>query len=154
VILAGRTILKSGVNGGNIKTMITNRKKIGTTLGFVALAVAVLTVALWFRLAHQVMIPEDRTPFVVAFLSAAGLGFAAFVIGTRWFGGIPAVLAIVAGSFLPFTIAISPQQVADNPIRVGDTLPVFTALDDAGKRFRSSELAGSPVLIKFFRGHW
>ncbi len=134
--------------------MITNRKKIGTRLGFVALAVAILTVALWFRLAHQVTIPEDRTLFVLAFLTAAGLGVAAFVIGTRWFGGVPAILAIVAGLFLPFTIAISPQQVADNPIRVGDTLPVFSALDDEGKRFRSSELSGSPVLIKFFRGHW
>ena len=94
-------------------TMITNRIKIGTTLGFVALVVVILTVALWFRLINQVAIPEDRTLFVAAFLTAAGLGVAAFAIGTRWFGGVPAFLAIVAGSFLPFTIAISPQQVAE-----------------------------------------
>ncbi len=134
--------------------MITNRKKTGTTLGFVALAVVILTVALWFRQANLVAIPEDRTLFVAAFLMAAGLGVAAFAIGTRWFGGVPAILAIAAGLFIPFTIAISPQQVAENPIRVGDTIPVFTALDDAGDRFRSGELTGSPVLIKYFRGHW
>ncbi len=123
-------------------------------MGFVALAVVILTVALWFRQINQVAIPADRTLFVAAFLTAAGLGIAAFVIGTRWFGGVPAILAIAAGSFLPFTVAISPQQVAENPIRVGDTIPVFTALDDVGERFRSGDLAGSPVLIKFFRGHW
>ena len=48
--------------------MITNRKKVGTVLGFVALTAAVLTVAFWFHLANQVAIPEDRTLFVVAFL--------------------------------------------------------------------------------------
>ncbi len=137
-----------------MKTKITNRKKFGTALGFVALAVAILTMVLWFRLVNQVAIPEDRTLFVVAFLTAAGLGVAAFVIGTRWFGGVPAILAIAAGLFLPFTVAISRQQVAENPIRVGDTIPVFTALDDKGERFRSGDLDGSPVLIKFFRGHW
>jgi hypothetical protein len=134
--------------------MITNRKKIGTVLGFVALTAALLTVVSWFRLAHQVAIPEDRTLFVVAFLGAAGLGVAALVIGPRWFGGVPAVLAIAMGGFLTFTVAISPQQVADHPIRVGDTIPVFTALDDQGDRFRSADLAGAPVLIKFFRAHW
>ena len=56
--------------------MITNRKKVGTVLGFVALTAAILTVAFWFRLADQVAIPEDRTLFVVAFLVAAGLGVA------------------------------------------------------------------------------
>ena len=85
---------------------------------------------------------------------AASLGVAAFAIGSRWFGGIPAILAIVAGSFFSFTVAISPQQVAENPIRVGDTIPVFSALEDTGERFRSGDLSGSPVLIKFFRGHW
>ena len=137
-----------------MKTMTANRKKIGTTLGFVALAVAILAVALWSRQINQVAIPEDRTLFVAAFLAAAVLGVAAFAIGTRWFGGVPAIFAIAVGSFLPFTIAISPQQVAENPIRVGDTIPIFTALDDTGARFRSDDLAGSPVLIKFFRGHW
>ncbi|HIG60239.1 MAG TPA: hypothetical protein EYQ22_05035 [Gammaproteobacteria bacterium] len=134
--------------------MITNRKKVGTVLGFVALTAAILTVAFWFRLANQVAIPEDRTLFVVAFLGAAGLGVAALIVGPRWFGGIPAILAIAIGGFLTFTVEISPQQVADNPIRVGDIIPVFTALDDQGDRFRSADLAGAPVLIKFFRAHW
>jgi len=132
----------------------TNRKKLGTCLGFIGLAVAVVTWLLWFRQANIVAIPEDRTLFVIAFGLAAVIGVAAFVVGTRWYGGIPSVLAILMGLFLPFTIWVSPQQVADNPIRVGDTIPNFTALDDASNRFNSADLAGAPTLIKFFRGHW
>ena len=134
--------------------MMTNRKRLGTGLGFVGLAMAMLTVTLWFRQINLVAIPEDRTLFVIAFVMAAGLGVSAFIVGTRWFGGIAAFFAILVGLFLPFTIAISPQQVAENPIRVGDTIPNFAALDDAGNRFNSADLIGTPVLIKFFRGHW
>ncbi|MDE0759286.1 MAG: hypothetical protein OSB45_14090 [Pseudomonadales bacterium] len=134
--------------------MMTNRKKLGTSLGFIGLAVAALTWLLWFRQANMVAIPEDRTLFVIVFVLAAAIGVAAFVVGTRWYGGIPSVLAILMGLFLPFTIWVSPQQVADNPIRVGDTIPNFIALDDASNRFNSADLAGAPTLIKFFRGHW
>lgn len=134
--------------------MMTKRKRLGTSLGFIGLAVAMLTWTLWFRQANMVAIPEDRTLFVIAFVLAAGLGIAAFVVGTRWYGGIPAVPAILVGLFLPLTIWVSPQQVAENPIRVGDTIPNFAALDDASNRFNSADLAGAPTLIKFFRGHW
>jgi len=37
---------------------------------------------------------------------------------------------------------------------VGDQIPYFTAIDDEGVRFESDALAGTPVLIKFFRAHW
>jgi hypothetical protein len=129
-------------------------KKVGTTLGVLALVVAAATVVLWFRRIGQVDIPEDRTTYVVFFLSAAALGVGAFVARVRWFGGVAAVLAIVIGSFFPFTVAISRQEVAANAIRVGDSIPVFSALDENGKVFESATFAGKPVLIKFFRGHW
>ncbi len=128
-------------------------KKVGTILGLVAFAIAAVTIALWIRQINQVSIPENRTLFVSVFLLAAALGIGAFVFGTRWFGGVPAVIAIVIGSFLPFTMAISRQDAA-NPIRVGDSIPSFTAVDDQGKRFDSDSLHGTPVLIKFFRAHW
>ena len=129
-------------------------KKVGTTLGLLALVVAAATVALWFRQIGQVDIPEDRTTYVIFFLSAAALGVGAFVAGVRWFGGVAAVLAIIIGSFFPFTVAISRQEVAANAIRVGDSIPVFSALDENGEIFESKTLAGKPALIKFFRGHW
>jgi hypothetical protein len=61
----------------------------------------------------------------------------------------------VIGLFLPFTIAISPQELeAGKVIQVGDKIPHFTALDDQGATFDSTSLSGHLVLVKFFRAHW
>jgi hypothetical protein len=134
--------------------VVEKNRKLGTALGLLALVVAVLAAVYWFYLVNQVAIPENRSLFVVAFLLGPVLCIAAFVVGTRWYGGIPAVLGFVVGAFLTATIAISKQQVADNPIKVGDTIPYFTAINDKGETFRSDVLAGTPVLVKFFRAHW
>ena len=133
---------------------MTNRKTLGTSLGFIALAIAIGLVLFWFRQVNLVALPQDRTLFVIAFATAAVLGIATFIVGTRWFGGIPAVGAIIVGAFMTGTIYISPQKVADNPVKVGDVIPQFVALNDDGERFNSGDLAGQPTLIKFFRGHW
>ena len=128
--------------------------KTGTKLGLVGFALALGSALLWFYLVRQVNLPEDRTVFVVAFLAAVGLGIAAFFKGTSWAGAVPAVLGIVIGLFLPFTIAISPQEASANVIKLGDTIPQFTASDDKGEIFDSRSLHGHLVLIKFFRAHW
>ncbi len=134
--------------------MASDRKTVGTSLGFLALLLAVGTVVLWFRLARNVAIPEDRTAFVALWVLAAALGIAAFIKRTRWFGGIAAVLGIGVAAFLAFTVAISRQDVAPNAIEVGETIPHFTALDDRGQHFDSASLDGRRVLLKFFRAHW
>ncbi len=134
--------------------MKAGTKKIGTSLGLLAFVVAAATVALWFRQINQVDIPENRAAFVAFFLTAAALGVGAFVARARWFGGVAAVLAIIIGSFFPFSVAISRQEVAANGIRVGDTIPHFKAVDDQGELFDSKSLDGQLVLMKFFRGHW
>lgn len=128
--------------------------KTGTKLGILALALAVACGALWTYHIRQVTIPEDRTAFVVVFLTAAALGIAAFFKGTNWVGGVPAGIAIFIGLLLPFTIAVSPQKVTASVIKVGDTIPRFTAPDDKGEIFDSKSLHGHLVLIKFFRAHW
>ena len=128
--------------------------KTGTKLGILALVLALGCFALWGYQIRQVEIPENRTGHVVVFLAAAALGVFAFVKGTGWAGGVAAVLAIFIGSLLPFTVAISRQEVASNSIQVGDSLPHFSAVDDRGQRFDSTTLLGQPVLIKFFRAHW
>ena len=62
---------------------------------------------------------------------------------------------ILIGLFLPLTIAVSPQTLdTAGVIRVGDTIPHFTALDGNGETFDSTSLHGHLVLIKFFRAHW
>jgi hypothetical protein len=126
----------------------------GTKLGLAALATAVVFAVAWFAVNRQVGIPDDRTIFVVGFLLAAALGVAAFVRGTRWYGGLAAVFAILIGVLLPFTMSVSRQDVAASAIQVGDTIPRFTAVDEFGKRFDSESLQGHLVLIKFFRAHW
>ncbi len=133
---------------------MTTRKKIGTAMGFLATVLAVVTLFLWRQQINVVAIPEDRTLFVVAFLSATVLGVASFVVGTRWYGGIAALPGILIGLLVPFTVSISEQIVADNPIAVGDTIPRFIAIDDEGERFDSHSLNGHITLIKFFRAHW
>ena len=135
--------------------MVTiSRKQIGTTLGFLALVLALATTALWFRQVDLVAIPENRSLWVAAFLLAVAMSVSAFVVGTRWFGGVAAVLAVLPALFMPLTMAISKQEVAENPIQVGDTIPYFAAVTDEGDRFTSRDLTGVPVVIKFFRAHW
>jgi hypothetical protein len=134
--------------------MKTGTMKTGTKLAVLALVMAVGTAIRWFHLAEQVALPENRTAFVVVFLAAAALGVAAFFKGAGWGGRAAALVAIVIGLFLPFTVAISRQEVASHGIEVGATIPHFTALDDKRERFDSDSLRGHPVLIKFFRAHW
>ena len=129
--------------------------KAGTKIGIVALALAVGTATLWFYLTRQVNLPDDRTGFVVAWLTAAALGVLAYIKGTSLLGGIPPAIAMVIGLFLPFTVSISEQTLDTNKaIAVGDTIPHFTALDGKGESFDSASLHGHLVLIKFFRAHW
>lgn len=129
--------------------------KTGTRLGIVALALAAGTAVLWFYLTGYVGLPEDRTLFVIAFLTAAALGVAAYIKGTSIPGGIPPAIAILIGVFLPFTIYVSPQTLdTARSIKVGDTIPHFTAVDGRGETFDSASLHGHLVLIKFFRAHW
>ena len=126
----------------------------GTVLGLVALLVVGSGTALWFRAALAVRLPRNRAPFVAGWLLGASLGLVALLRGAGWLGGAPAVLAIAAGCFLSFTVAISRQRVTIGAVGVGDMLPDFSAPDENDKLFEAASLAGRPVLIKFFRGHW
>jgi hypothetical protein len=132
----------------------TQSNKLGTRLGFAAFGVAALTMVAWFRQINQVDIPENRIVFAALFLTALVLAISAFVKRTRWFGAIPALLAIVIGGFFPFSMTISRQEVATTGIQVGQTMPEFKALNRKGEWFDSASLDGKPTLIKFFRGHW
>ena len=92
---------------------------------------------------------------VMSKLSAVGLGIFSYFKGTGIIGAVPPALAILVGAFLTFTIYISPQALDEaSSIKVGDTIPRFTALDDKKATFNSDSLHGHLVLIKFFRAHW
>ena len=129
--------------------------KTGTKLGIAALALALGTTVLWFRLTGTVGLPDSRAGFVVAWLGAVALGVFAFIRGTSIPGALPPVLGVLISSFLLFTVYISPQTLdTAKSIKVGDTIPHFTAPDGKGEPFDSASLNGHLVLIKFFRAHW
>ncbi|MCR9104152.1 MAG: peroxiredoxin family protein [Gammaproteobacteria bacterium] len=129
--------------------------KSGTKLGIAALAIALGTTVLWFRMTGTVGLPDSRAGFVVAWIGAIGLGIFAFVRGTSIPGALAPLLGVVVSSFLLFTVYISPQTIdAAKSIKVGDTIPHFTAPDGHGETFDSASLNGHLVLIKFFRAHW
>ena len=85
--------------------------KTGTRIGIVAMVLAVGTAWYWFHLTRQVNLPDDRTLFVVAFLSAAALGVFAFFKRTSTLGALPPAVAVLVGLFLPLTVLVSPQVV-------------------------------------------
>ncbi len=129
--------------------------KSGTKIGIVALALALGTTVLWFRMTHTVGLPDTRVGFVVAWIAAVALGVFAFVRGTSIVGALPPVLGMLISGFLLFTVYISPQTLdTAKSIKVGDTIPHFTATDGHGETFDSASLNGHLVLIKFFRAHW
>ena len=122
-------------------------------LGPLALLVVVTAGVLWFRAVRGVRLPWNRTGFVSVFLAAAALAVAAFMLDVGW-TRIPAGIAIFGAGFFLFSVSISRQKLASDAISVGATLPEFSAVDGDGETFESASLAGRPVLLKFFRGHW
>lgn len=125
-----------------------------TTMGFTSLAVIAVSAALWFRGIQRVAIPENRGFFIVAWIVAAVSGVAALLGEPGWLGGISAGIGVFGAVFFLGTVAIGRQKVGDTAIQVGASIPHFTAADEHGQMFDSQSLAGHPVLIKFFRGHW
>ncbi|HIF95832.1 MAG: hypothetical protein ABGX04_00690 [Myxococcales bacterium] len=126
----------------------------GTVLGVAALLLVVGTLRLWGQRIKQVQIPTDRRGFVAGWAGGAVLGIIALTQDPGWAGAIPATLAALGGSFLSVLVFVSPQAVGADAIRVGESLRNFTAVDENGDTFTSTALAGKPVLMKFFRGHW
>ena len=123
-------------------------------LGLASLALVAISIPLWIRAINRVEIPKNRGGFVAAWVAAAGLGVAALAGEPGWLVGIPASFGVFASCFFLLTVAIGGQKVGDAVIHVGATIPDFTATDEDGQLFDSASLAGHPVLIKFFRGHW
>lgn len=123
-------------------------------LGLAAFVWVAASAVLWFRRMRAVSIPRDRTAFVLAWALGALAGVLAFVRGVGWPDGIAAGLALLGSGFLLFTVGVSRQRVGADAIRVGAALPDFAAPDENGERFEIASLAGRPLLLKFFRGHW
>jgi hypothetical protein len=120
--------------------------------GLLGLLIVLGTMGLWFWRAFQVNIPISTPyPYILLWAIGVALAIVALVGGTE--SGY-ASWAVGVGAFLLYTMFTGSQKVSDNMINVGDQIPVFTGVNDQGEIFNSANLAGSKVLIKFFRGHW
>ena len=123
-------------------------------LGLLGLLTFAVTTVSWFRRASMVAIPDNRVAFLTAWALGGLLGLASFFAsGAGWLSGVSGGLAVAGSVFLLGLYTLRKQGVG-NPISVGDTVPEFEALDDQGATYSSAALAGSPTLVKFFRGHW
>ena len=63
-------------------------------------------------------------------------------------------LKIAIGIACIAVVSSTAVQAQEDTIKVGDTSPAFSGVDDQGTPFNRSSLAGKRVLINFFRGHW
>lgn len=125
-----------------------------TITSVVALAISLATTGAWFRAAYRVAIPDKHTAFLILWALSAALGVASFYAtaanGTSQ--ALGAVAALLGVSML-MLYSLGGQR-AEHAISVGDQIPLFSALDGTGQDFDSVSVSGSPILLKFFRGHW
>ena len=127
----------------------------GFTLAIIGFGIATATAIRWALLLVSVSIPRNRSGFIALMLLGAGLGMTALAIGTQSLvADIAAGLAISAGAFFLFSVAIGKQTGGSGQLQVGSPLADFSAPDENNEPFNISSLRGKPILLKFFRGHW
>lgn len=126
----------------------------GTLLGIASLLVAGVTTGLWWRGIQAVNLPRDRTRFFMAWGMALAFGFAAWFHAPGWIGGGGAALGMLLGGMFLGLGAVSGQEGRTPAVAVGGAMLDFSAQSDSGEVFSSTDLAGRPYLLKFFRGHW
>lgn len=125
-----------------------------TLLGALGLTMFMVATVSWFRRARRVAIPDSRFVFLGLWALAGILGALALLSAeTSWLSVLLGVLATV-GSFGILGLYAFRKQGVGDPISVGDRIPDFEAATDQSLTFKSSELTGTPTVMKFFRGHW
>lgn len=93
---------------------------------------------------------REQALMALALLLALG----AFFLHPGIIGSVLGAVAILPASLFllgTFTSGLPSQPAA---VAVGALAPDFSAVDADGHEFRLSDLRGSPVLLKFYRGYW
>ncbi len=123
-------------------------------MALVAAAIVVAALVFWFSLVKRVAL-EGRRWIPLGLIGAAVLlALASLAQGPGWGGGVVAGLTAVLGSGFLFLALLAPQSKQAPAVALGEPLPDFTAPDESGEPFSLASLAGRPVLLKLFRGHW
>lgn len=125
-----------------------------TTLAYLGFALLGGALFLWYRMMIEVAL-EGRRWISVSMVSASVvLAIAAFTGDPGLLPGILAGITAVLGAGFLFLLMLSPQSKQPPAFELGSPMPDFAAPDENGQPFTVSSLAGKPVLLKFFRGHW
>ena len=123
---------------------------LGMTLAIASLILTAGAVV-WTNLSGRPLPPgaERGLAFAATLLAGAALLLHPGAIGY----GIAGIAFALGGffSFLTFMSGLPDQPAA---VAVGQAAPDFRSFDADGREFRLSRLAGSRVLLKFFRGSW
>ncbi|MCP3986949.1 MAG: redoxin domain-containing protein [bacterium] len=109
---------------------------------------------LWVRMLNAVAL-EGRRWIPLSMIGASILlAVATFTASPGLFAGILAGLCATLGAGFLFLAVLAPQSTQKPVVEVGRPIPEFAAPDENGQPFALSSLAGKPILLKFFRGHW
>jgi hypothetical protein len=126
-----------------------------------ALTIAILGAGLtavafvyWMSLIKGVGIADRRWRVSTMLAAAMVLGLAALGSGGGVAAQVLAGVSLALGVVYFGLLALAGQSNQMPAVEVGRSLPDFTLPDHNGEAFSLSSLAGRPVLLKFFRGHW
>jgi peroxiredoxin len=126
----------------------------GTALTLLSLATAVVCIAMYhpkMKSNRATLRPRFEQSLMVL---ALALAFGGFLLNPGIVGYIAGGLATIPAALFLLgtnTSGLPNQKLA---IAAGSPAPDFAATDADGREFRLSEHAGSPILLKFFRGQW
>jgi hypothetical protein len=123
-------------------------------LSAAGLSVVIVTWAVWLKKALNQAVPNNLAGLVAGMLLGLGLASFAFAFQTSLLSSVIAAIALVLGAFWCASAVFGGQRTGVPKIIVGQPLPAFSARNEDGSTFHSSEMDGSLYLLKFFRGHW
>lgn len=123
-------------------------------LSAAGLSVVIVTWAVWLKKALNQAVPNNMAGLVAGMLLGVGSASSAFAFQTSLLSSVIAAIALVLGAFWCASAVFGGQRTGVPKIIVGQPLPAFSARNEDGSTFHSSEMDGSPYLLKFFRGHW
>jgi len=126
----------------------------GTILAVLSLATAVGNLASYYpkMTSNRATLRPRREQALMALVLLLAVG--AFFLHPGIIGYILGAIAIVPASLFllgTFTSGLPHQQPA---VAVDALAPDFLGLDADGEEFRLSDLRGSPLLLRFYRGYW
>ena len=123
-------------------------------LSAAGLSVVIVTWAVWLKKALNQAVPNNMAGLVAGMLLGVGSASSAFAFQTSLLSSVIAAIALVLGAFWCASAVFGGQRTGVPKIIVGQPLPAFSARNEDGSTFHSSEMDGSPYLLKFFLGHW